>query len=50
MGFPKEYSGINRIFDSTDHDVQEMKKALIADSKRSGQKETQSLVSLYLSQ
>ena len=50
MGFPKEYTGINKVLDGTDHDVQELKRALSADAKRSTAIEAMSPASLFVSQ
>lgn len=33
IGFQKEYSGLSRVFDTSDHDMQEQKAALTSDAK-----------------
>ena len=48
MGFPKEYPGINKVLDGTDHDVQELKRTLTGEAKKSATVEAMSPVQLFV--
>ena len=49
MGFPKEYPGINKILDGTDHGVQELKRTLTGEAKKTTIVEAMSPVTLFVS-
>jgi len=47
MGFAKEYSGVDRVFDSTDHQAQELRAVLTKDAKPGAGYDAMSPVALF---